>query len=106
MFFTAMTFFSYNVLNASSLKCVLMNNQECKPRAKIININNNEPMFYSFSIRVSKCSRSCNNINNPYAKLFVSDVVKNIKEKVFNLMSWSNQTKHIEWHRTCKCKCR
>ena len=21
-------------------------------------------------------------------------------------MSWSNQTRHIEWHETCKCKCR
>ena len=21
-------------------------------------------------------------------------------------MSWSNQTRHIEWHVTCKCKCR
>ena len=21
-------------------------------------------------------------------------------------MSWSNQTKHIEWHQNCKCKCR
>ena len=30
----------------------------------------------------------------------------NINTKVFNLMSFSNQTKHIEWHETCKCKCR
>ena len=26
--------------------------------------------------------------------------------KVFKLMLFSNQTKHIEWHETCKCKCR
>ena len=78
-----------------------MNNQECKTRTKIININNNEPVFYPFSIKVS-----CNNINDPYAKLCVPDVVKNINVKVFNLMSWSNQTKHVEWHETCKCKCR
>ena len=95
-FFTAMTFFSCNVLNASSLECASMINQECKTRAKIINIKNNEPVFYSFSIKVNKCSGSCNNINNPHAKLCVSDVVKNINVKVFNLMSWSNQTKHIE----------
>ena len=36
----------------------------------------------------------------------VPDVVKNINVKVFKLMSWSNQTKHIEWYKTCKCKCR
>ena len=53
-----------------------MNNQECKARTKIININNNGPVFYPFSIKVNKCSGSCNNINDPYAKLCVPDVVK------------------------------
>ena len=38
--------------------------------------------------------------------MYFPDVVKNINVKVFNLMSCSNQTKHIEWHKTCKCKCR
>ena len=79
-----------------------MNNQECKTRTKIININNNEPVFYPFSIKVYNCSESCNNINDLYAKLRVPDTIKNINVKVFNLMSFSNQTKHIEWHETCK----
>ena len=83
-----------------------MNNQECKARRKIININNNEPVFYPFSIKVNKCSGSCNNINDPYAKLCVPDIVKNINIKVFHLMLFSSQTRHIEWHETCKCKCR
>ena len=45
-FFTAMTFFSYNVLNVNSLEYVSMNNQECKIRPEIFNINTNEPLFY------------------------------------------------------------
>ena len=83
-----------------------MNNQECNIRTKIIDINNNKPLFYPYSIEVNKCSGSCNNINDPCAKLCVPDVVKNINVKVFNLMSRTNETKHIEWHKTCKCKCR
>ena len=47
-----MTFFDVNPSNVNSLECVLMNNQECKTRTKIININNNEPVFYPFSIKV------------------------------------------------------
>ena len=107
-FFTAITFFSYNVLNVNSLECVSMNNQKCKIRSEIINVDTNEPVLYPFSIKVNKCSGSCNNINNPYAKMCAPDVVKNIfkKVKVFSLMSFSNQTRHIEWHETCKCKCR
>ena len=53
MFFTAMTFFSFNPLNVNSLKCVSMNNQECKTTTKKININSNEPVFYPFSIKVN-----------------------------------------------------
>ena len=53
-FFTAITLVSYNLLNVSSLERVSMNNQECKTRTKIININNNEPVFYLFSIKVNK----------------------------------------------------
>ena len=49
-FFVAMSFFS-----ANALECVSMNNQECKIRTKIIDINNNEPTFYPFSISLNKC---------------------------------------------------
>ena len=34
------------------------------------------------------------------------NVVKNLIVKVFNLMSRTNETRHIEWYETCKCKCR
>ena len=46
------------------------------------------------------------NINDPYAKLCIPDVVNNINVKVFNIMSITNETRHIKWHETCKCKCR
>ena len=77
-----------------------------KVRPEIINVNSDEPVFYHFSIKTSKCSGSCNNINDPYAKMCVPDAVKNLNVKVFNLMSRTNETRHIKWHETCKCKCR
>ena len=83
-----------------------MNNQECKIRTKILDINNNEPTFYPYSIKLYICSGSCNNINDPYAQLCVLDVIKSINVKVFNLMSRTNEARHIEWYETCKCKCR
>ena len=85
---------------------VSINNQECKIRPEIKNINSNEPLFYPYSIKVNKCSSSCNNINDPYSKLFIPDFVKNINVKVFIPMSRTNETRHIKWHETCKCKCR
>ena len=80
-----------------------MNNQECKVRPQVVNVNIDEPVFFPFSIKTSKCTSSCNNIIDPYAKMCVPDVVKNLNVKVFNLMSRTNETRHIEWHETCKC---
>ena len=36
-------------------------------------------------------------------QICVPDVVKNLNVKVFNLMSRTNETRHIEWHEMCKC---
>ena len=83
-----------------------MSKQECKVRPAIININSNKPSFYLDSIIINKCSGSCNNINSPYGKLYVPDVVKEMNVKVFELMSRINETRHVSWHRSCTCKCR
>ena len=72
-------------------------------RPKIVDINNNNPIFYPFSIKINKCSSNCNNINNPYEKICVPDTVKDLNVRVFNLMSRTNETRHIKWHETCKC---
>ena len=82
-----------------------MNNQECKTRPQVINVNGHKPVFFPFSIETRKCSGSCNNINYPYAKICVPDAIKNLNVKVFNLMSRTNKTRFIEWHETCKCEC-
>ena len=95
-----------SLTGANSLGYISMNNQECKVRPEIINFDSDEPVFYLFNIKTSTCSGSCNNINDPYAKMCVPDVVKNLDVKVFNLMSRTNETRHIKWHETCKCKCR
>ena len=63
-------------------------------------------MFYPFSVKINKCSGNCNNFNDPYVKICVPDVIKNLNVKVFNLMSLTNKTRHIKWHETCKCTCR
>ena len=39
-------------------------------------------------------------------QMCVPDIVKNLSVRVFKLMSRTNETRHIEWHETCKCKCR
>ena len=57
------------LVSTASLNCISMKNQECKVRSEIINANSNEPAFYPFSIKTSKCSGSCNNVNDRHAKI-------------------------------------
>ena len=92
--------------STTMLSCISMNNQACKAGPEIINVNSNQPVFYPFSIKTNKCSGSCNDINDPYAKICVSDSVKDLNVKVFNLMSRTDETRHIKWYETCKCKFR
>ena len=106
VFVVVMRFFKFNLSNANSLECVSINNQECKIRSEIINVNTNEPLFYPYSIKINKCKGTYNTINDPYAKLCVPDTFEKTNVKVFNLMSRTNETRHIEWYKTCKCKCR
>ena len=107
IFISAMMRFGCNLSSVNPLKCISMNNQECKVRPQIVNVNSDEPVFFPFSIKTSKCGGSCNNIYNPYPKLRVLDIVKNLNVRAFNLiMSRTNETRHIEWHETCTYKCR
>ena len=84
-----------NPLSATPLSCISMNNQECKVRPETFNVNSDEPAFYLFSIKTSKCRGNGNNVIDPYAKMCVPDVIKNRNVKVFNLMSRTNETRHV-----------
>ena len=46
-----MMFFGCNLSTVNLLECVSMNNQECKLRVEIVNVNSKEPIFYHFCIK-------------------------------------------------------
>ena len=94
-FFANMMFFGCNLPSVNSLKCISMNNQECKGRPQTVNVNSEEPVFFPFRIKTSKCSGSCNNVNDQYAKLCVPDVAKNSNVRGFNL-SRTNEIRRTE----------
>ena len=103
LFFVGLTILS-GFASVNSLSCISMNNHECKLRPQVVNVNGYEPVFFPFSTETSKFNCSCNNINYPYVKICVLDVVKNLNVTVFNLMSITNEIKHIEQHEMCKCE--
>ena len=103
VFFTPIIFFSLNVLSVNSLKCNSMKNQECKAREVIVD---NKYRTYPYSIKVNRCNGNCNNITNPYCRVCVPDITKNVTLKIFDLMTLTNKTKQMIIHESCKCICR
>ena len=104
VFVLGLTVLSSSITGA--LKCLSINNQEWKVRPKIVDISSNNPILYLFSVKINRCSSDFNSIIDPYAKICVPDVVKNLNVKVFNLMSRSNESRSIKLYETCKCICR
>ena len=92
LFFVVLTVLS-GFTKANSLSFISMNNEECKARPQVVNVNGDEPVIFPFSTETSKCSGSCNNINYPYVKICIPNVVKNLNFNVFNLMSRTNETR-------------
>ena len=64
--------------------CFLLKNEECKVRKVIID---NDCMTFPYKIKVNKCFGSCNDVENPYFKVCLPDVIKNFSIKVFDLIS-------------------
>ena len=101
-----MAFFNNNILLTDSLKCYSLANQECKIRPKIISVNNEEPIFYPYKIKMNRSVGSYNTIDDPYRKTCFANDTENIGLKVFNLLSQNNETINIEKRKSCGCKCR
>ena len=63
-------------------------------------------MTFPYSIKVNRCSGNCNNITDPYAKVYIPDIIKNVTVKMFDLMKLTHKTKQVIFHESCKCICR
>ena len=91
------------VSTANSLKWISLKNQECKVRKVVVK---SERMTCPYNIKVNRCCGNCNNITNPYAKVYVPDIIKNATIKMFYLMTLRNKIKRVIFHESCKCICR
>ena len=76
------------ISNANSLKYISLKNQECKVREIVVE---SDRMTFPCDNKVNRCSGNCNNITNPYAKVCVPDIIKNVTAKVFDLMTLTNK---------------
>ena len=98
----------FSVLKVNTLECVSLINRKCKPRSKILDVNEGigEALFCPYNVLVSKCSGSCNTLDDPMSKICVPNIIKNVIMKVYNFLMRLNETRNVLWHESCKCVCR
>ena len=79
----------FGIIKTRTLECVSVINRECKPRPKILDINEGvgEALFYLYNVQVKKYSESCNTLDNPIEKLCVPNVIKGLNMKVYNFLT-------------------
>ena len=74
--------------------CLAHKDQEFKVRKVVVD---NDYMTFPYKIKVDKCVGSCNDIKNPYFKVCMPDVVKNISVNSLDLISGKNVSKNISF---------
>ena len=80
------------------IKCVSLNNQLCQDRPTLNITNSNETLLYPYTLTVNKRGRSCNNIDDPSARVFVSNKIKIMVLKKYNLISGVIETRYLVQH--------
>ena len=76
----------FSIIKTKALECVSVVHQKCMPRPKILNVNEGvgEALLYRYNVLVNKCSRSCNTLEDPMARLCVPKIIKNVNIRVYN----------------------
>ena len=97
----------FSILKVNALECLSIINQECKPRSKILDVNEGigEAFFYPYNVQINKCSGSCHTHDDPMARICVPNIIKNVNIKVYNFLMRLNETRNVLWHESCKCVC-
>ena len=98
----------FSILKVRALECVLVVNQKCMPRPKILNVNEGigEALFYPYNVLVNKGSGSCDTLDNSLSKICVPKIIKNVNMKVSIFLMRLNETRNLLWQESCKCVCR
>ena len=49
-------------------------------------MDSSETLFYPFIVSINKCGGNCNTVDDPYARVCISNNLKNMNVKISNFM--------------------
>ena len=91
-------------------KCISRSNQKCNIEPNLINLHPNEYSqefhYYPFAVKLDRCVRSCNTLNDLSNKVYVPNKTEDLNLSVFNMITGINELKTLTKHISCECKCK
>ena len=98
------------VIASSHTKCASLSNKKCEIKPTLINLHANEYSqgfhYYPFAVKLDRCARSCNALNNLSNKVCVPNKREDWFLNLFNMITWTNESKTLTKHISCQCKCK
>ena len=95
---------------ADLMKCLSLNNQQCKTQPTFINLHANNYIeglhYYSFPVNLDRCVGNCIILINLSNKVCVPKEKEDLSLSVFNMITGINESKILAKHISCKCKCK
>ena len=74
-------------------------------RPTVTGLNPVERNYYPFMITLDKCNGSCNVADVLPTKICVLSEIKDVHDKVFNMIKRKNEVTTLVEHISCDCKC-
>ena len=100
-----------SLVNASNhIKCLLLSNQKCEIKHTFINLHRHEYcqefQYYPFAVKLDRCVRSCNTLNDLPKKVCVPNKTEDLNLSMFNMITGINKSKTLIEHISCECNCK
>ena len=80
-----------NFTGSLATKCMSLNNEQCKTRPFLIDLNPAELKYYPFMITLNKYRGNCNTFNEISGTISVPNKTENVNLNVFNLITRTNK---------------
>ena len=80
-----------------------LNNEKCKTRPFLTDLDPVKLKYYPFMITWDKCNGSCNTLSKISDRVCVPHKTKNLKLNAFNLITRTNKSKALIKRVSCKC---
>ena len=92
-----------NIVNGSNhTKCMSLSNQKCMIQPTLISVHSNEYSqefhYYPFAVKLDRCVRSCNTLNDLSNKVRVRNKTEDLSLSVFNMIIGINESKTLARH--------